>query len=155
MACFTSLTPHISRMLCMLNWGIPTSTHSIPSLAERMGPMVVPQGASFLVMNSWNGTEAVLQTRLIRAEERRLVAYLLFELYFITNPLSINGLCNLIMHVRVVGMDGVCHVCAYQQTACNRLPGNWIPHWGRFRSLSDSCQSWFFLVKHPRRTLFA
>ena len=43
---------HISLIECILSCGAPMSTVGIPSLADMIGPMVDPQGESFLTTKS-------------------------------------------------------------------------------------------------------
>ncbi len=50
-----STIPITSLQLCIESCGIPASTVLIPVFAARTGPMVVPQGQSFLTTNSCTG----------------------------------------------------------------------------------------------------
>lgn len=43
-----SLTPQISRVECIDNWGMPMSIVCIPRLAEAIGPIVDPHARSLL-----------------------------------------------------------------------------------------------------------
>lgn len=53
--CSTLEVQHISLMECMESCGAPMSTTGIPRRADRMGPMVVPQGLSLRTITSWRG----------------------------------------------------------------------------------------------------
>ena len=43
----------VSLMECILSEGMPRSTVLIPTLADTIGPIVEPQGVSFLTTNSY------------------------------------------------------------------------------------------------------
>ena len=49
---YTLVVQHISRMECMLRVGPPKSTVLTPSLADIIGPIVLPQGLSFATTTS-------------------------------------------------------------------------------------------------------
>ena len=51
--CCTLLMSHISRILCIDNWGQPTSMVAMPSLADMIGPIVEPHGESLRTTKSW------------------------------------------------------------------------------------------------------
>lgn len=53
--CSTLEVQHISLMECMESCGAPMSTTGIPRRADRMGPMVVPQGLSLRTITSCRG----------------------------------------------------------------------------------------------------
>ena len=56
--------------------GTPKSTVLIPTLAEMIGPMVEPQGQSFLTTNSCTGALARRESSRSRNPVSALVAYL-------------------------------------------------------------------------------
>ena len=56
--------------------GTPRSTVLIPTLAEMIGPMVDPQGQSFLTTNSCTGASARRDSSRSRNPVSALVAYL-------------------------------------------------------------------------------
>ena len=47
-----SITPHVSLIECMDNYGFPTSIVLIPVFAEIILPIVDPHGESFFTINS-------------------------------------------------------------------------------------------------------
>lgn len=65
----------VSLIECMLNCGVPTSTVSIPSLADIIGPIVLPHVESFLTIKSCMGTFAM------RADSLKIDAVTVFVAY--------------------------------------------------------------------------
>ena len=66
----------VSRMECIEREGTPRSTVLMPTLAEMIGPMVEPQGQSFLTTNSCTGALARRESSRRRNPVSALVAYL-------------------------------------------------------------------------------
>jgi len=66
----------------------------MPIFEDTIGPMVVPQGASFRTTKSCTGTSACLQTSRKSAEVRAVVAYRWLAFILMTMPLWNSGLCS-------------------------------------------------------------
>lgn len=63
-------------MECIPSMAHPTSTVLIPVPAARIGPIVDPQGESFLTITSWIGTPTCLAIIFNKDVETKSEAYL-------------------------------------------------------------------------------
>ncbi|KAH3661784.1 hypothetical protein OGAPHI_005962 [Ogataea philodendri] len=86
---------YVSLIECMDNCGLPRSSVLTPSLALIMGPMVDPQGESFLTTNSCCGTLASAPICLSNTIPAELVTYRWLALILITGPWFNCGLFKL------------------------------------------------------------
>ena len=134
----TSSTPIVSRMECIEREGTPRSTVLIPTLAEMIGPMVDPQGQSFLTTNSCTGASARRESSRSRNPVSALVAYLdreilgegehfwspLVAVCFDHSALVEERPVVLVMLLRVVRMDSMGHVSRHEE----RVPDRNLQH---------------------------
>jgi len=68
--------PIVSLILCMESYGAPISIVLIPAFEAIIGPIVLPQSPSCLIMKSWMGTLHLRANSLRRAELQVSVIYL-------------------------------------------------------------------------------
>lgn len=88
-----SITPHVSLIECIDNYGAPISIVLIPILEEIIGPIVDPHNPSYFIINSYNGTggDAFAAISFKIAALTLSVVYFWLQLIFNTIPSWILG----------------------------------------------------------------